>query len=305
MTDKKRKFFTFTGDSIMLFGIGLAIVYWLLDSFINLFLSTDANIMEQLLGANIYNLYTRIIILCLFVIFGSHVQYTINKRKEAEKELLESNENLQAARSATILGLAQLAEYRDKETGSHLERIREYAKVLALELSRKPSYKDYISDDYIEDIYNSAILHDIGKVGIPDAILLKPGKLTDDEYQQIKHHTILGGRALEAIEARIKGQSFLTIGKEIAYYHHERWDGTGYPENFKDERIPLSARIISLADVYDALVSERVYKASIPHEEVIRQITAGKGTQFAPDVVDAFLAITDTFKDIYERLKDK
>jgi response regulator RpfG family c-di-GMP phosphodiesterase len=303
MTEKK-KFLSVSGDSIMLFGIGLAIIYWLIDSFLNLFASTDTNFFSELLGTDVYNLYTRLIILCLFVIFGSHVQYTINKRKEAEKELLASNEKLQAARSATILGLAQLAEYRDKETGAHLERIREYAKVLAKELSRKDKFKGYITTDYIEDIFNSSILHDIGKVGIPDAILLKPGKLTAEEYHIIKNHTVLGGSALESIEARIKGQSFLTIGKEIAYYHHERWDGKGYPKGLHQEDIPLSARIISLADVYDALVSERVYKAAIPHEDVIEQIVVGKGSQFDPDIVDAFLARVDSFKEIHEQLQD-
>lgn len=303
MPDKK-KFLSVSGDSIMLFGIGLAIIYWLIDSFLNLFVSSDTNFFTEMLGTDLYNLYTRVIILCLFVIFGSHVQFTINKRREAEKQLVASNEKLQAARAATILGLAQLAEYRDKETGAHLERIREYAKVLAKELAKKDKFKGYISGDYIEDIYNSSILHDIGKVGIPDAILLKPDRLTAEEYQIIKNHTILGGRALESIEARIKGQSFLTIGKEIAYYHHERWDGKGYPKGLRKEGIPLSARIISLADVYDALVSERVYKSAIPHDEVIEQIAAGRGTQFDPDVVDAFSARVDSFKKIHEQLQD-
>lgn len=276
---------------MLLFAIGLAVVYWAIESFMNIFVTPDANFFRHLIGTDIYNIYSRIIILCLFVIFGSHVQYTVNKRKEAEKYL-------EASRAATILGLAKLAEYRDTDTGSHLERIREYSRILAEELSGKPEFSKYISENYIEDIFNSAILHDIGKVGIPDAILRKPAGLTDDEFEIIKTHTTLGGEAIEAIENRIEGQSFLTIGKEIAYHHHEKWDGSGYPNGFQKEEIPLSARIIALADVYDALTSKRAYKEAYTHQDAIRMIKKLKGTHFDPDVVDAFLTVKDKFKSI-------
>lgn len=291
MLESKEKKTFITRDSMLLFAIGLAVVYWAIESFMNIFVTPDANFFRHLIGTDIYNIYSRIIILCLFVIFGSHVQYTINKRKEAEKYL-------EASRAATILGLAKLAEYRDKDTGSHLERIREYSRIIAEELSAKPEFSKYISENYIEDIFNSSILHDIGKVGIPDAILRKPASLTDDEFEIIKTHTTLGGEAIEAIENRIEGQSFLTIGKEIAYHHHEKWDGSGYPNGFQKEEIPLSARIIALADVYDALTSKRAYKEAYTHQDTIRMITKLKGTHFDPNVVDAFFAVKDKFKSI-------
>ncbi len=228
----------------------------------------------------------------------------ISERKRLERDLLASMENVQAARESTILGLAKLAEYRDEDTGSHLERIREYARILARELADRPAYADYITEAYIADIYNSSILHDIGKVGVPDAILLKPGKLTPDEFKIIQTHPALGGDALQAVEATIKGQTFLTLGKEIAYYHHEKWDGSGYPEGLKGEQIPLSARIVAVADVYDALTSKRSYKEAFSHQKAMEIIKKDRGTHFDPDVVDAFLAHEDEFRRIRETLHD-
>ncbi|HQI01530.1 MAG TPA: PAS domain S-box protein [Deltaproteobacteria bacterium] len=224
----------------------------------------------------------------------------ITVRKRLEGELLESYKKVQSARNATILGLAKLAEYRDADTGAHLERIREYSKVLAQELSTKPKYQAYISSDYIEDIYNSSILHDIGKVGIPDSILLKPGKLTAEEFDVVKRHSALGGDALKAVETKIEGQSFLSLGKEIAYYHHEKWDGTGYPKGLQAEQIPLSARIVALADVYDALTSKRVYKDAFSHETAMEIIMKDRGKHFDPEIVDAFLAHAEEFRRIRE-----
>jgi PAS domain S-box-containing protein len=230
----------------------------------------------------------------------------ITVRKRLEKDLLESYKKVQSARNATILGLAKLAEYRDADTGAHLERIREYSKVLAEELAKKPEYAGYITPEYIDDIYNSSILHDIGKVGVPDAILLKPGKLTPEEFDVMKRHSALGGEALRAVETKIEGQSFLTLGKEIAFYHHEKWDGTGYPRGLKGDQIPLSARIVALADVYDALTSKRVYKEAFSHQAAKDIIVETCGTHFAPDVVDSFLAHEEDFRRIREELfRDK
>jgi PAS domain S-box-containing protein len=226
----------------------------------------------------------------------------ITVRKKLEMDLLDSYKKVQSARNATILGLAKLAEYRDADTGAHLERIREYCKVLAEELGKQPEYSGYITSEYIDDIYNSSILHDIGKVGIPDSILLKPARLTHEEFEMVKRHSALGGDALKAVESKLEGQSFLALGKEIAYYHHERWDGSGYPRGLKGDEIPLSARIVALADVYDALTSKRVYKEALDHQ-LSRQIIVDKrGTHFAPDVVDAFLAHEDDFRRIREEL---
>lgn len=223
-------------------------------------------------------------------------------RKKTQDALIESYKRVQEARVGTILGLAKLAEYRDEATGAHLERIREYARLLAQELAVKPAYAGYITPEYIEDIYNSSILHDIGKVGVPDAILLKPGKLSPDEFEIIKTHTTLGGDALRAVEEKLEGQSFLTLGKEIAYAHHEKWDGSGYPRGLKGEKIPLSARIVALADVYDALTSQRVYKEAFSHEKAKEIILKDRGTHFAHDVVEAFLAHEDDFRRIRESL---
>ncbi len=228
-----------------------------------------------------------------------------SERKRLEKDLLESIQNVQNARTATILGLAKLAEYRDVDTGAHLERIGAYARIIALELAKLQQYKSYITEAYIEDIYNSAILHDIGKVGVPDAILLKAGKLTENEFEIIKTHSALGGDALKEVETNIHGQTFLTLGKEIAYYHHEKWDGTGYPNGLKGEQIPLSARIVALADVYDALTSKRTYKEAFPHQVAVEIIRKDRGTHFAPDVVDAFLVNEDKIRRIREAAQDK
>lgn len=410
-------------DSMVLIGIGLAASYWVLESILNIFTSHDVNFFNQLLGPDINEIWPRLIVFCLFLFFGSHVQYTINNRKKAEEALKESEEKyrsilesieegyyevdlsgnftffndstcrmfgrsskelmgvnnrdytspetskqlyrvfneihktgqptdpaeyeinlkdgstrifevsaallkgkeenpigfrgvirdvterlkaqrerkrleaqLAEARAATILGLAKLAEYRDEGTGAHLERMREYARLIAEQMSRRPKYRDYISLAYIEDIYRSSILHDIGKVGVPDAILLKPSGLTPEEFEIIKRHTTLGGEALEAIEQRIDGKSFLTMAKEIAYHHHEKWDGTGYPKGLKGEAIPLSARFVALADVYDALTSKRFYKEAYSHEKARDIIVGLQGNHFDPEVVEAFLASENEFK---------
>ncbi len=249
-------------------------------------------------GPNVSEKWLRLIVVCLFLIFGSHVQYTINKRKDAEQALLDSFRKLQNARITTILGLAKLAEYRDEETGTHLERIREYAKIIVQELAKSPKYQNILTEEYIDDIYQSSILHDIGKVGIPDAILLKPDKLTDEEFAVIKRHTLLGGDAIKAIEYQIEGKSFLSMGKEIAYNHHEKWDGSGYPGGLQDEAIPLSARIVALADVYDALTTERFYKPAYTHEKSVQIIIDLRETHFDPEIVDVFLKLKDDFNRI-------
>lgn len=222
----------------------------------------------------------------------------ITEKKMLERQVLESLKNVKEARTGVILGLAKLAEYRDEDTGRHLERIREYAKILAEEMATKEEYREYITPAYIEDLYHSSILHDIGKVGISDAILLKPGRLNPEEYAIMKNHAILGGKTLSAVHAHMKGHTFLTIGKEIAYHHHEKWDGKGYPDGLKGNEIPLSARIVSLADVYDALTSKRCYKEAFSHEEARDVIVSEKGLAFDPMLVDAFIVHEDEFKRI-------
>jgi response regulator RpfG family c-di-GMP phosphodiesterase len=285
-------------DQMVLIGIFLAFLYWGIESFLNVFSPEEISFYREIFGPDVSGMWMRLIVICLFMIFGSHVQYTINKRKKAEMDLLESYRKLQNARMATILGLAKLAEYRDEGTGTHLERIREYAKLIAEALAKNPKYAGHITPEYVDDIYQSSILHDIGKVGIPDAILLKPAKLSDEEFNVIKRHTTLGGDAIKAIEAKIEGQSFLALGKEIAYNHHEKWDGSGYPRGLSKEGIPLSARIIALADVYDALTTRRFYKEAFSHKKSRQMIVDLKGTHFDPEVVDVFLALEDDFNRI-------
>ncbi len=285
-------------DQMVLIGIFLAFLYWGLEAFLNVFSPEEINFYRQIFGPNVSEMWMRLIVLCLFMIFGSHVQHAINKRKKAETELLESYRKLHNARMATILGLAKLAEYRDEGTGTHLERIREYAKIIAEEMAKNPKYAGHITPEFIDDIYQSSILHDIGKVGIPDAVLLKPGRLSDEEFDVIKRHTNLGGDAIKAIEMQIEGQSFLALGKEIAYNHHEKWDGSGYPRGLNGKGIPLSARIIALADVYDALTTKRFYKEAYTHEKSRQIIIDLRGTHFDPEVLDVFLALADEFDRI-------
>lgn len=228
----------------------------------------------------------------------SLVEKDLTERIHLERKLRESFEELKETQSAAIIGFAKLTEYRDKDTGSHLERIREYTRIMALTLRSLPQYEHYITDEYLEDLTLSSILHDVGKVGIEDKILLKPGVLTPEEFDAIKRHVVLGGEALSVVDQKLKKKSFLTMGKEIARYHHERWDGKGYPEGRRGEEIPLSARIVAIADVYDALMSKRPYKEAFSHEEAVAIIADERGKQFDPDIVDAFLKNNQVFERI-------
>jgi PAS domain S-box-containing protein len=413
-------------DYMVLTGIFLGALYWALESLLNVFSPDEISFYQEIFGPNIGKVWPRLIVFCLFLMFGSHVQFTINERKKAEEalkaseekyrtilesieegyyevdfegyflfvndslskilgvakidlrfmnfwdfmdeenagrvyaaflrcrktgrpvkavdcefkinattsyieasvsllrdsrglpsgyrgvlrdrtekkkmelDLIESSRKVQEARAATILGLAKLAEYRDEGTGTHLERIRDYARILAAELSKNPKFSDTVDQQYIDDIYQSSILHDIGKVGTPDALLLKPGELTNEEFDVIKRHTIMGGNALKAIESQIEGKSFLAMGREIAFNHHEKWDGSGYPRGLKGEDIPLSARIIALADVYDALTTKRFYKEAFSHNKAKNMIVLLRSKHFDPQIVDAFLAVEDNFNRVRE-----
>lgn len=228
----------------------------------------------------------------------------IVSRQVLEGKLRKSLQDFEDSRFALILGLAKLAEYRDEDTGTHLERMREYVKTLCKELARTDKYRNYITDDYILDIYHSSILHDIGKVGIKDSILLKPAKLSAEEFEIMKTHATIGGDAIKAVEMEIQVRSFLTLGREIAYHHHEKWNGKGYPSGLAGEDIPLSARITALADVYDALTSVRPYKKAFSHEKAAEIIRGDAGTHFDPEIVDAFLAQEQMFNKIREYLSD-
>jgi putative two-component system response regulator len=213
---------------------------------------------------------------------------------------------LEHIQDVTILALASVAETRDNETGHHIHRTQHYVLLLAEHLQRHPRFSLSLTRSNIDLIFKSAPLHDIGKVGIPDHILLKPGKFTPEEFEQMKRHAALGMEALTRAE-RATGRTapFLQMAKEIAWAHHEKWDGSGYPRGLAGEHIPISARLMALADVYDALISPRIYKCAMSHQEATRIIANGRGSHFDPDVVDAFLALGDAFRHVTQRYRDE
>ncbi len=222
-----------------------------------------------------------------------------------EKEVSERTAEVMAVQDVTILSMASMAETRDNETGNHIRRTQHYMRSLARQLQHHPRFSHYLSDDQIEVLYKSAPLHDIGKVGIPDHILLKPGPFTPEEFEIMKTHTTLGRDAIENSEQRLGMRvEFLHCAKEIAYSHQEKWDGTGYPEGLQGDAIPISARLMAVADVYDALISRRVYKEGMPHAKAVQIIAEGRGSHFDPDIVDAFLAVQDDFHAIAVRYAD-
>jgi response regulator RpfG family c-di-GMP phosphodiesterase len=209
------------------------------------------------------------------------------------------------AQHAAVVALARLAEQRDNETGKHLERVAAFCRLLAQSMRADGLHPDLITDDWIEDLERSSALHDIGKVGIPDSILLKPGKLTPGEWEIMKTHAELGGRTIDSVLGETGKQDFLVMGRDIAWCHHEKWDGSGYPRGLVGEAIPLSARILAMADVYDALTSVRPYKQAWPHEEALAWIRERSGAHFDPDVVTAFVKCHAQANTIHHALRDK
>ena len=206
---------------------------------------------------------------------------------------------------ASIRSLGRLAEVRDPETGNHLLRTQSYVRLLGEHLRALPRFARALTSDTIDVIVKSAPLHDIGKVGIPDHILLKPGRLTSDEWTVMQTHAKLGAEAIEiAKRDEAHPLAFLSVAKEIAHWHHEKWDGSGYPDRLAGDAIPVSARLMALADVFDALLSRRPYKEPMAAERAIEIIVEGRGTHFDPDVVDAFLAQRQTFVAIAQTHMD-
>ncbi|MEF8697879.1 MAG: HD domain-containing phosphohydrolase [Candidatus Accumulibacter sp. UW20] len=226
--------------------------------------------------------------------------------EERTAELETRTTELQLSQELAIVALGSIAETRDNETGNHIHRTQAYVRTLTERLASLQRYRSTVSEEEWAMIWRSAPLHDIGKVGIPDHILLKPGRLSAEELQIMKRHPVIGRDALRIAETRSgSDHSFLGIAKEVAYAHHEHWDGGGYPEGIKGEAIPLSARIMALADVYDAMISKRVYKPAMSHATAVDQIRAGRGTHFDPSLVDGFLEAADQFNDIALRFSDR
>ena len=218
-----------------------------------------------------------------------------------EDVVLEKIREVADSHMATILAMSKLAESRDDETGKHIERTQELCRVLARTLREHPRYAHVIDDAFIENIYHAASLHDIGKVGIPDAVLLKEGNLSDEELKTIRRHPGIGAATLERVQREHPGNEFLTMGIELTRFHHEKWDGSGYPDGLAGESIPLSARIMAIVDVYDALRSKRPYKDAFSHEQACALMSKAKGTHFDPSLVEAFFTAEAEFAVIYKR----
>ncbi len=225
-----------------------------------------------------------------------------DKNKYLETEIQRRMQESQVVQNVSIRALAHLAETRDTETGDHILRTQSYVKILAGHLQQFPRFKNTLTDKYCDLVTRSAPLHDIGKVGIPDSVLLKPGKLTADEWAIMKTHAELGAQAIENAEQDVdQTVEFLTLAKEIARWHHERWDGKGYPDGLVGEQIPVSARLMALADVFDALISVRVYKPAMSFDEAREIILAERGKQFDSDITDTFLSRFDEFVEIAQK----
>jgi len=222
-----------------------------------------------------------------------------------ETEVAKRTKELAAIQDVTILAMASLAETRDNDTGNHIRRTQFYLELLANYLKNHDRFRGFLSDHTITMLFKSAPLHDIGKVGIPDRILLKPGRFEPHEFEIMKTHCKLGRDAIQHAEDQLGLEvEFLKYAKEIAYGHQEKWDGSGYPEALAGDAIPISARLMAVADVYDALISRRVYKEGMPHERAVGIIAEGKGTHFDPDIVDAFMALQNEFQDVARRYAD-
>ena len=238
------------------------------------------------------------------VLAGVFALLSFLRFRQGEREAATFYRRLSATQDAIIMGMAALAETRDSVTGGHIQRTRHYVRLLARLLRNHPRFRGVLDDQTIELMYRLAPMHDIGKVGIRDQILLKPALLTLQEFEEMKRHTVFGDNTLKVAENGLGEDSFLRIGREFALTHQEKWDGTGYPQGLKGDQIPVSGRLMAVADVYDALVSRRKYKEPLPHERAAAILAEGRGTHFDPDVLDAFLADHERFKTIATRFAD-
>jgi putative two-component system response regulator len=223
---------------------------------------------------------------------------------QLEQRIVEKVKAVTASQLATIFALAKLAEARDDDTGQHIERVQTFSRVLAERMREMKLQPAQLTAAFIDDLFQTASLHDIGKVGTPDAILLKPGKLTSEEFAEMKKHCALGANTLAAVLKRHSDNQFLRMGVEVARSHHEKWDGSGYPDGLEGAAIPLAARIVALADFYDALTSKRCYRPAFGHEDTCRMIQEGSGKHFDPDVAAAFKALDGQFQRIRHEMRE-
>jgi len=219
-----------------------------------------------------------------------------------ENIIEEKVEEIYSSQVATIFAMAKLTQSRDDATGKHLNRVSNYCRLIVTKLSQQDKYKGIIDAKYIELVTSSSILHDIGKVGIPDEILLKPGKLSENEFELMKKHTVIGADTFMAVKRMYPQNEYVSLGVEIARSHHEKWNGNGYPDGLAGSDIPLAARIMSIADIYDALKSERCYKKEYPHEKCCEIINEGRGIIFDPDIVDVFNEVNEEIYSIWKSM---
>jgi HD-GYP domain-containing protein (c-di-GMP phosphodiesterase class II) len=239
-----------------------------------------------------------------YLVIANLRKETSKGHTESELRILHREKDLVRTRNAVVCGLAKLAEYRDRETGHHLERIALYATCLASALRNEPRYRDLVSPAFVKQIGISSALHDIGKVAIADSILRKPMALDPDEREQMQEHVVVGAKCIREIEQRLGTCNFLAMAYDIAQGHHETWEGQGYPRGIGREKIPLAARIVAIADVYDALASKRVYKEAYVHQKCVEMIVEASGTQFDPGIVDVFVRTAPQFQRIAQRFCD-
>jgi len=243
-------------------------------------------------------------VLPILVLLTNFSSLSLLKFWREERKAKQRTRELALAQEAIIESMASLTETRDPETGGHIKRTQNYVRLLARTIRESPTHRALLDDETIDLLYKSAPLHDIGKVGVPDCILLKPGKLSETEFEEMKKHAVIGRNAIRATEKKLGSKSFLRFAHDIAYTHHEKWNGSGYPQGLRGEEIPLCGRLMALADTYDALISQRVYKPPLTHEEAVRIIVKDKGTHFDPDLVDAFLTVSEEFRNIAREHSD-
>jgi HD-GYP domain-containing protein (c-di-GMP phosphodiesterase class II) len=244
-------------------------------------------------------------VLPLITLGGTYSLLTSLHFLYADWEVQRRTEKLLLTQDVIIQAMASLSETRDIETGGHIQRTRHYVKALAEKLRDHPRFKRFLDDSTVDLIFRLAPLHDVGKVGVRDSILLTPGRLTKEEFEEMKQHTILGANVIFEAEKSLGDDSFLHIAREIALTHHEKWDGTGYPGGMKGEEIPVAGRLMAVADVYDALVSRRNYKEALDHKKAVEIMAAGRATHFDPEALDAFLQIQDRFREISIRFSEE
>lgn len=235
---------------------------------------------------------------------GSSIQELVSDNLRLTQKNAEQDREVAASQRATLFALVKLTEARDVDTGRHIERVQVFARVLAESMLKLGLYVAQVTSAFIDTLFETASLHDIGKVAIPDAILLKPGKLTAAEFTTMQRHSAYGAETLAAVLHRYPDNQFLRMGVDVARSHHEKWDGSGYPDGLAGAAIPLAARIVAIADYYDALTSKRCYRSALSHEIASQMIHENCGTHFDPDVVLAFGSLGEQFEEIRSELRD-